>query len=412
MSTAAINLEKPAQGFFCVCTDETVAGVAAEAAAKVNGCQFFGGFHEYITAAKRPQFAPQIRAAKSCVAVIDFDRDPELALQTAERLQQLFPQRISIVGVSYAPGPALLMRAMRIGCVDYLSKPVGVSDLSSALSRFQTAAQAEEQSANKLGRVIAFFGAKGGVGTTTLAVHLSTFLVRQHQKRILLIDHKHQLGHVALYLGLKETQYHFTALLRSADRLDSGLLDGFVLRHESGLDVIASPETATTDEHARRDDLERVMDFLRRQYDYILVDSSVGYEDSKSSLIEHADDIYLVSTPDVAALRDLARLVEKLSLSEAGMTKLRLVINRATADDSISSKLIQKAVRFPVSFSINNSYFEVMKAINAGEPVTPDGKSSFSQQVSAWAASIADVGDKPAVQKSKFAFWKKKEQSA
>jgi pilus assembly protein CpaE len=409
MNTAAINLDKPKQGLFCVCTDDTVANIAGEAAAKVNGCVYFGGFHEYITAAKRPQFSPQIRAAKSCVALIDFDRDPELALQTAERLQQLLPQRLSVIGVSHAPDPQLLMRAMRIGCVDYLSKPVGLMDLSTALTRFQAAAQTGEQSASKLGRVLAFFGAKGGVGTTTLAVHLATFLVRQHQKRILLIDHKHQLGHVALYLGLKETQYHFTALLRSADRLDSGLLDGFVLRHESGLDVIASPETATGDEHARREDLERVMDFLRSQYDYILVDSSVSYEDSKSSLIDHADDIYLISTPDVAALRDLARLVEKLSLGEAGMSKLRLVINRATAEDSISSQLIQKAVRFPVNFSINNSYFEVMKAINAGEPIVPDGKSGFSQQIAAWAKSIADDSDSPAAQKSRFAFWKKKD---
>ncbi len=409
MSAGTLSSENSTQGLFCVCTDDTVAHVAGEAAAKVDGCVFFGGFPEYITAAKRPQFAPQIRAAKSCVALIDFDRDPELALQTTERLHQLFPQRISIVGISHAPDPKLLMRAMRMGCVDYLSKPVEALDLSAALARFQAAAHTSEQAANKLGRVLAFFGAKGGVGTTTLAVHLATFLVRQHHKRILLIDHKHQLGHVALYLGLKETQYHFTALLRSVDRLDSGLLDGFVLRHESGLDVIASPETSAADEHTRRDDLERVMDFLRHQYDYILVDSSVSYEDSKSSLIDHADDIYLVSTPDVAALRDLARLVEKLSLGEAGMSKLQLVINRATADDSISSQLIQKAVRFPVSFSINNSYFEVMKAINAGEPVLPDGKSNFSQQIAAWAASVADVIETPATQKSKFAFWKKKE---
>ena len=89
------------------------------------------------------------------------------------------------------------------------------------------------------------------------------------------------------------------------------------------------------------------------------------------------------------------------------MNKLRLVINRATADDSISAKLIQKAVRFPVSFSINNSYFEVMKAINAGEPVSPDDKSHFCQQITQWAASVAEVEEAPAAPKSKLAFWKK-----
>lgn len=408
MSTAPLSIDKSTLGLFCVCTEDGIASIAGEAAANVKGCEFFGEFRDYITADKRPQFAPALKNAKSCVALVDFDKNAELALKTAERLQQLFTQRINIVGISDSPDAMLLLRAMRIGCVDFLSKPVGLLDLSTSLLRFQEAARALDNSDRKLGKVLAFFGSKGGVGTTTLAVHLSTFLVRLHQKKILLIDHKHQLGHVALYLGLKETQYHFTELLRSVERLDSGLLDGFLMRHESGLDVIASPETTTTDAHIRRDDLERVMDFLRRQYDYILVDSSVGYEDSKSSLIDHADELFLVSTPDVAALRDLARLVEKMSLSEAGMNKLRLVINRATANDSISSQLIQKAVRFPVSFSISNSYFEVMKAINAGEPIIPDEKSTFSQQIAVWAASVADVEEKPLVQKNKLSFWKRR----
>ena len=407
MSSAPMIVEKPVQGVFCVNTDDDVASLAGEAAAQVNGCMFFGEFRDYIAADRRPQFSPLLKQTKSVVALVDFDKNPELALKTAERLQQIFTQRISIVGVCYEPSASLLLKAMRIGCVDFLSKPIGLLDLSTALVRFQEAAQFSVQAERKLGRVLAFFGSKGGVGTTTLAVHLSTFLVQQHKKKILLIDHKHQLGHVALYLGLKDPDYHFTELLRSAERLDRELLDGFVMRHPSGLDVIASPETGTTSTHIRRDDLERVMEFLRRQYDYILVDSSVGYEDARASLIDYADQIYLVSTPDVAALRDLARLVEKLSLGEAGMNKLRLVINRATADDSIHSKLIQKAVRFPVSFSIHNSYFEVMKAINAGEPVSPYDKSHFSQQMTHWAASVAEVEDVPAAPKHRLAFWKK-----
>ena len=151
------------------------------------------------------------------------------------------------------------------------------------------------------------------------------------------------------------------------------------------------------------------MEFLRAEYDYILVDSVVGYEDTQLSLLDQADEIYLVSTPDVAALRDLARLVENLSLGEEGMKKLRLVINRSTADDSISSQQIQKAVRFPVSLSIANSYFEVMRAINAGEPITPEGKSHFSQQMSGWAHRIA-VGEalevRTAVKKKRMLSWR------
>lgn len=397
------------QAVFCVCTDESVSAIASEAASEVQGGVYLGEFRDYITAEKRPQFSPLLRKATSCVAIVDFDKDAELALQTTERLQQIFPRRISIVGVGTSADAGLLLRAMRAGCVEYLPRPVKHPDLYAAFSRFHESAAAGLQAHGSLGRVISMFGAKGGVGTTTLAVHLATFLVRQHNKRILLIDHKHQLGHVALYLGLKDTQYHFTELLRSADRLDRKLLEGFVLKHKSGLEVIASPENAMMHPGGKRGDLERVVEFLRMEYDYILVDSVVGYEDTQLSLLHQADEIYLVSTPDVAALRDLARLVESLSLGEEGMKKLRLVINRATADDSISSQQIQKAVKFPVSLSIANSYFEVMRAINAGEPITPEGKSHFSHQMSGWAHRIA-VGEaievQPASKKRRMPFWR------
>jgi len=178
---------------------------------------------------------------------------------------------------------------VRNGCSEFLTKPIDEADLAASLVRFQAAMAVDPHAQSGIGRVIAFFGAKGGVGTTMLAVHLATHLVRQHGKKTLLIDHKHQLGHVALYLGLKDTQYHFDELLRNADRLDSELLNGFVVRHRSGLDVIASPEMSGSPHEAKPEELERVMDFLRREYDYVLIDSSVTYQDSKNSLIDRLD---------------------------------------------------------------------------------------------------------------------------
>src|SRR5208283_3961727 len=140
--------------------------------------------------------------------------------------------------------------------------------------------------------------------------------------------------------GLKDTQYLFEELLRNADRLDSELLKGFIVRHRSGLDVIASPELSTPPHEATGDEFERVMDFLRREYDYVMIDSSASYRESKNALIEQSDEVFIVSTPDVAALRDLARMVEHLSLSESSTNKLRLVVNRSTATDSVTPEQI------------------------------------------------------------------------
>ena len=342
------------------------------------------------------------------VALIDFDRDAELAIQTTERLNQIFLKKISIVGVGAKLDAGILLRAVRNGCTEFLTKPVDPSELAAALNRFQAVMAVDPHGQNGIGRVIAFFGAKGGVGTTMLAVHLATHLVCQHGKKTLLIDHKQQLGHVALYLGLKDTQYHFDELLRNADRLDAELLDGFVVRHRSGLDVIASPEMASGPHEPKGDQLEHVMDFLRREYDYVL-DRLVGRISRRQGIHPGASRTRCTSCLrlDVAALRDLARLVENLSLSDSATSKLHVVVNRSTATDSITSDQIEKAVRFPITVAIPNNYFELQRAINDGEPIPPQRRSEFNQALTRWANRVVhglSAPKPPPAKKKLFAF--------
>jgi pilus assembly protein CpaE len=399
--------EHSTQAIFSVCADGDVVQVAISATSNIPGAHFAGEFRDYITAEKRPQFSPVLKNADSCVALIDFDRDPELAIETTERLHQIFLKKIGIIGIGARLDAGILLRAVRNGCSEFLTKPVSLIDLISSLNRFNEVLAVDPNAQSSLGRVISFFGAKGGVGTTMLAVHLAIFLVRQHGKKVLLIDHKQQLGHVALYLGLKDTQYHFEELLHNADRLDSELLNGFIVRHRSGLDIIASPELSGSPRETTSDEFERVMDFLRREYDFVLIDSSVAYQATKHSLVEQSDEVFIVSTPDVAALRDLARMVESLSLSDSATNKLHLVVNRSTASDSVTPEQIEKTVRFPISVAVPNNYFELLRAINDGEPISPQRRSEFNQALSRWANQIvngATVPEAPAAKKKLFSF--------
>jgi pilus assembly protein CpaE len=399
--------EHSTQAIFSVCADEDVVQVATSASMNIPGALFAGEFRDYITAEKRPQFSSLLKNADSCVALIDFDRDPELAIETTDRLHQIFLKKIGIIGVGARLDAGILLRAVRNGCGEFLTKPVSLIDLIASLNRFNEVLAVDPSAQSSVGRVISFFGAKGGVGTTMLAVHLAIFLVRQHGKKVLLIDHKQQLGHVALYLGLKDTQYHFEELLRNADRLDSELLNGFIVRHRSGLDIIASPEMSGSPHEATSDEFERVMDFLRREYDFVLIDSSASYQATRNALIEQSDEVFIVSTPDVAALRDLARMVEQLSLSESSTNKLRLVVNRSTASDSVTPEQIEKTVRFPISVAVPNNYFELVRAINDGEPIPSQRRSEFNQALSRWANQIVNglnAAEPPSAKKKLFSF--------
>ncbi|WP_263382149.1 AAA family ATPase [Granulicella arctica] len=373
---------------FCVCTSQDFISAVASVSVLTPGFIFAGAFQDYVTADKRPQFPQSMKGASSCIALVDFDRDPELASETVKKLGQIFYKRICMIAVGSELTSTVLLRAVRAGCMEYLTKPLVIADFTASLVRFKSSMMSNIQVQSSTGRVLAFFGAKGGVGTTTLAVHLASHLVQQHHRKTLIIDHKHQLGHVALYLGLKDTQYHFDELLRNVDRLDVDLLNGYAIQHSSGLVVIASPDISTKYYECKQDEIERVMEFLRSEYDFILIDSSVEYEDTKMSIIEQADDVYLISTPDVASLRDLARLVEHISLSPSADGKLSIVINRSTANDSITADQIKKVIRFPVSNTVPNNYIELLRSINQGCPVSPARQSEFNLAIKKWVSEI------------------------
>lgn len=393
-----------------VCADPALNALIEQLPEQVPNVAFAGEFQAYIGAGQRPQFPAHVRRAPGCIAWIDFDRDPEAALETADVLHRMPSPAITCVGVASQLEAGLLLRAMRSGCREFLQKPVTADQLQETLERIRSRFFVQGESSAAKGQIVSLFGAKGGVGTTTLAVHLAAYLAKLHGKRTLLIDHSHQLGHVGLLLGIEESSYHFDDLIRNVDRLDNDLLGGFVARHASGLAVLTSPSTCTVRQRAQSEDLERIFAFLRQEYDFVVIDSSLQYDDAAATL-QHSDSVYLVSTPDIASLRDLSRYIEHLGLTETSAGKLHVAINRASSQDAIHQEQIEKVVRFPVSVSIPNNYAELLSAVNAGEPIWPQRRSEFTTRLTRWAIELAGQ-QSPAstlnrhTPRKRFAFWK------
>lgn len=394
---------------FAISVDEGTVSSIMDGCAYAPDTEFAGDFPNYIVPGRRPQFSPRVRDAAAAIAIIDFDRDPEQAAQSAGIVQQALAGKIACIALSSHKDAELVLHAMRAGCAEFLKRPFDLSEFTETVSRVQARFAAAPESQKNLGNVISFFGVKGGAGTTTLAVYLATFLVRQHRKKVLLIDHHHQLGHVCLYLGLKENPYYFDELLRNVDRLDVELLAGFLTHHPSGLDVLPSPDTCATRYSCGPQDMEQVLDFLRGEYDYVLLDSSLEYQDVNSAIVDCSDEVYLVATPDIAALRDLSRHVENFGLDAHAAHKVRVALNRSSSHDAVNKDQVESAVRFPVSVTIPNNYMELVRALNAGEPLSPQRRSDFTSQIGKWANRIVQSHSSAQVEGKKrksFAFWR------
>jgi pilus assembly protein CpaE len=365
-------------------------------------------YENYFSTSKLPALTERAIEAQGCIAVVDFDKDPVQALETAECLRHSFYHKIAILALSSTTEPDLLLHAMRAGFSEFLGKPLDRDEFTDTLTRLDHRWSATIARPISSGKILSFFGAKGGVGTTTLAVHLAMFLVRGLGKKVLLIDNHAQLGHVALYLGMDGSNHHFYDLVQNVTRLDQELLRGFIATHASGLDVLSSPDVYGSPWKTDADAVERTLEFLSTQYDFVVLDCEASFEDINLAVVAFSNWIYLVASPEIGAIRDLSRYVDGLIQNEQATKKLQVVINRYSSHEAVTIEQIEKAVHLPIAIRIPNCYAELVKSINIGEPLSSDSKSDFAVQMTKWASSLVKTGT-PAPQettKKRFALWK------
>jgi len=391
-----------------VCVEPTIAEQLMQAAEAKPWSIECLEFERYMSEVMRPQLSPEAKSAQGVIAVIDFDADPERAIETTAYLRRVFSGRIAAVALTRNPDATLLRRAMRAGCTEVLDNPFDPEQFHSTLGRLEEQWTGNLGKVERAGQLLSFFGAKGGVGTTTVAMHLAVFLVLSHKKKVLLIDNHRDLGHVCLYLGLDGTRYHFKELIRNVGRLDSDLLQGFIATHKSGLHVLSSPDLYEEQGGAEPGPLRQTLQFLRGEYDFVLVDCHTSTADSDLAVMEMSDYVYLIAVPMIGAIRDLSRFIDGVLQKGQRADRLHVVMNRYSSQSAVSVEHIERAVRLPVEIKIGNYYAECTRAANIGAPITPDQKSEFTSEIAAWAASLAGPAEAKtaAPVKKRFALWR------
>lgn len=329
------------------------------------------------------------------VCVIDFDRDHARAVLAAETVHAHAPET-AIFAVSSRPEPNCIIEAMRSGCSEYLVKPVDRDQLLSALAR--VGGRKKDRKEAYKAQILAFMGAKGGCGVTSLVTQMGALLAKTFARKTLVIDLHSDFGDAALYLGVTKYRYHFFELLESVDRLDAELLQSFVIQHPSGLDLIPAPEAPEPARDFLPGTLEQTFDFLRFRYEFILVDMPPVLSDAHLEVIRGCDYLQLVTVPEVSAIRNIVRWTDYCKRHEISKDKLRVVLNRHQKRGAISEEQIERAVGQPIFWKVPNQYAHNVKTISSGDPVAELSSSEVTRNIRDWAAAI---GTKPSADKKK-----------
>jgi pilus assembly protein CpaE len=296
-------------------------------------------------------------------------------------VQKKQPGLAIVVIVSSLDG-RFILEAMRAGIKECLPEPITPQALDEAIRRLVVGEQRERS-----GQVVAFVGAKGGVGTTTLAVNTAAALAKTAGSAPLLIDLHVARGDAALLMGA-EPRFSVLDAFENLHKVDESFLAGLVEKTQCGAQVLAStarPVNVATSPTATR----TLLELAARRFRVTVLD----VPRTDPAMLEALDPttvIAVVTSQELSAVRGAAAIVATLR-QRYGSQRLRIVINRYDKNGPVSAKDIAKVVGEPVACLIPSDYRVAAEAINVGRPiVAEDGR--LAKALRAAAAELVNVG--------------------
>lgn len=289
---------------------------------------------------------------------------------------------------------ALMQAAMRAGVRQVVDLRDGLG-LQSAVAETSNLAVALRQQSpvpvqtgpRARGRVVTVFSAKGGCGKTTLATNLAAALAERGRRQVCLVDLDLTFGDVAIALQLFPA-HTIADAVPMAESLDLNAVQAILTPHSPGLTTLVAPIDPGTAESVSPVLVGRIVEMLRDQFDYVVVDTPPAFDDHVLAAFDASDVIALMATLDVPALKNLKVALEALDLLGYEREKWRIVLNRADSKVGLTVADVEATLKTGISLHIPSSR-DVPAAINRGVPIVLDDvKHPVSQAITEFAREL------------------------
>jgi pilus assembly protein CpaE len=341
------------------------------------------------------------------IVLMDINMPDLDGIQAAERISQQMPN-IAIIMMSVQGEQDYMRRAMRAGASEFLVKPFTGDELISAIrSVYQTEVikrrnfsfpqaggvtlpSADGAMDEGNGKIISIFSPKGGVGRTTILTNLAVAVKKlDRSKRVALVDGSLFFGDISIVLDVPSTKT-ISDLQGRVDQLDAQLLMDVMMNHPSGVSVLLAPPKPEQAELIDAEELKRILVEMRRNFDYIFVDTYPSLKDeTQLAILDVSDFILTVMTLEMPSIKDVRLFLEVAEILEYPRDKIILLLNRADSKHGLKVENIEGAIQHPIAASIVSSGAAVTLSINRGTPIVLDQPDNpFSKGIEAIAGRV------------------------
>jgi pilus assembly protein CpaE len=294
-------------------------------------------------------------------------------LQTIEGLFNALPET-PVVTYSANTDVEMVRQAMIVGARDFLVVPTTTKELRKSL---MSALEAEERrrlrfsgevtEVSTRGNVITMFGAKGGIGKTTLAVNLASALAHHFSQSVALVDADTGFGDVTAMLDL-EPERTIVELVREFEAVDRNELPKYLTEHENGLRVLAAPIQAGQWRQVTPAQLKAVVDLMAKSHDVVIVDTAGMLNEYAKELIDTSDIVLWLTSTEFASLKDSIQAMEELRSMSMIDERVRVMLNFVSPDDPVRASSVADVLHHKVFWQIPYDR-RVRQQTQRGEPV-------------------------------------------
>lgn len=317
------------------------------------------------------------------------------AVQTIEAVREVSPA--PVIAYSSNTELSVVRQVMHAGARDLLAQPLKAGEVLAAIELAMKGAglsdgsgpvrTAAKKKSGSAGTVVTVFGAKGGIGKTTITTNVAVSVAKHTDNSVLIMDLDTRFGDVAIMLDI-DPKVTVADVCAKASTLDRDTFRESLVEHSSGVWVLPSPKHPSEWRSVQVEDLKTVVAMAARMFDYVILDTPGAFNDIVGAALDVATQVIVVTSVDMASIKDTAFILDVLESESFPEERLLLTVNHPNGANTIRSADIERVLRKPVYWEIPHDG-ETTLASQVGQPVAiAKPKSRAAQNMAGLAAKL------------------------
>ena len=315
------------------------------------------------------------------LVVVALPLDQERGLGLLPILSRVAPGKLLVVGPT--SDTKVVLRALRCGATDFVDANELEVELEAAITRMAEASRAPVEP----GKLIAVLSPNGGSGSSTIAANVAASLAQAH-KAVGLLDMKLESGDLAALLDLKPA-FTLADLCQNASRLDRVMFERSLVKHSSGVSLLAAPLHLGDTARVKPDGVSQALLLARASFPYVVADLDHSFREEQAVVLRQADVILVVFRLEFSSLRNVRRTLEHLETLDITTEKVQLVVNRYGQAQEVAPAKAMEALGRTITHYVPEDAKTVNRANNHGVPVVLEAPTAkVSRSLSQLAHSV------------------------